>query len=336
MYTDEDLNLAVEQGIFSENAVIEFRDSMAAQKYSPIVDEENIRLVASFNDIFVVIACCLLLFSSLFVLKPINETLGYVSFIAISWGLAEFFVLRKKMALPAIVLMATFVGGVFALFMPSIEHSVPLNPESLKLVLASGAAAIAAYAHWRRFHVPITIAAGTLAALALVLSALMFTFPILNHVLFLLLFVSGVISFTLAMYWDASDTSRTTSRSDVAFWLHLASAPLIIHPVFSMFGVLGGNESVLIMSLVVVLYLLMTMISLIIDRRAFMVSSLIYVVYALTAIFNNFGSIGYGFALTGIVMGSALLLLSAFWHTARKSLTHRLPESLKAYVPMVG
>lgn len=331
MYTDEDLNLAVEQGIFSEDAVIEFRDSMASQKYSPIVDEENIRLVASFNDIFVVIACCLLLFSSLFVLKPISETLGYMSFIAIAWGLAEFFVRRKKMALPAIVLMVAFVGGVFALFMPSLAQQ-----EYLKLTLASGSATIAAYAHWRRFHVPITIAAGTLAALALVVSGLVFTFPILKPLLFLLLFVSGIISFALAMYWDASDTSRTTSRSDVAFWLHLVSAPLIIHPVFSILDVLGGNESILSMSLVVVLYLLMTLISLIIDRRAFMVSSLIYVVYALTAIFNNFGSIGYGFALTGTIMGSALLLLSAFWHSVRKSLTHRLPEKLKTYVPETG
>ncbi|MBO1256392.1 hypothetical protein J3L16_11930 [Alteromonas sp. 5E99-2] len=328
MYTDEDLNLAVEQGIFSQDAVIEFRDSMASHNHSPAVDEENIRLVASFNDIFVVIACCLLLFSSLFVLKPINETLGYVSFIAISWGLAEFFVLRKRMALPAIVLMIAFVGGVFALLMP---QSIQL--ESFKLVFASGFAAIAAYAHWRRFHVPITVATGTFAALALTVSSLIYIFPLLKHILFILIFMSGVITFAFAMYWDSSDTSRTTSKSDVAFWLHLISAPLIIHPVFSMLDVLGGNESVLSMSLVVVLYLLMTIASLIIDRRAFMVSSLIYVVYALSTIFNSFGSVGYGFALTGVIMGSALLLLSAFWHSVRRSITQKLPQSIRAYVP---
>jgi hypothetical protein len=34
-----------------------------------------------------------------------------------------------------------------------------------------------------------------------------------------------------------------TYKSDVAFWLHLASAPLITHPIFGMLGVLDGNET---------------------------------------------------------------------------------------------
>jgi hypothetical protein len=30
------------------------------------------------------------------------------------------------------------------------------------------------------------------------------------------------------MWWDSSDRARLTRRSDVAFWLHLLAAPMIV------------------------------------------------------------------------------------------------------------
>ena len=61
MYTDEDLNIAIKNGIFSQNDVNEFRKSISISKESSLPDEENFKLVGGFNDIFVVIACILLL-----------------------------------------------------------------------------------------------------------------------------------------------------------------------------------------------------------------------------------------------------------------------------------
>src|SRR2546430_3225670 len=46
------------------------------------------------------------------------------------------------------------------------------------------------------------------------------------------LFRSGM--FLFAMWWDGSDRARLTRRSDVAFWLHLLAAPMIVHPVFTL------------------------------------------------------------------------------------------------------
>ena len=63
MYSDEDLNTAVTEGIFSESAVEAFRDQVASVHGVPAVDEENFKLIGGFNDIFIVIACGLLLFS---------------------------------------------------------------------------------------------------------------------------------------------------------------------------------------------------------------------------------------------------------------------------------
>jgi hypothetical protein len=66
--------------------------------------------------------------------------------------------------------------------------------------------------------------------------------------------------------------------------LHLTAAPLIIHPIFSMIGLLEGNNSISSMVIAIVLYIFMSLISIAIDRRAFMVSSLAYVLYAISNI----------------------------------------------------
>ena len=59
------------------------------------------------------------------------------------------------------------------------------------------------------------------------------------------------------------------------------------------------------------------MTALAIDRRALLVSALAYVLYAMQQLFRQFGAVELNVALTALVIGSALLLLSAFWHQAR-------------------
>lgn len=331
MYSEDDLNLAIEKEIFTEAAVNEFRQEISNVKNSPSVDEENFRLIGGFNDIFVVIACCLLLFSSIFVLKPINESLALFSFVTISWVLAEFFVLKRKMSLPAIVLLIAFVGGTF-----SLSISFFTNTSEIAMIIAATSATVAAYMHWLRFKVPITVAAGTVALIGLLVSVVLSIFPDAKNWILLLVAICGIGSFFLAMYWDSSDLSRTTRKSDVAFWLHLVSAPLIIHPLFSILGVLDGSQSIMNMGGVIALYIVMSVISIAIDRRAFMVSSLAYVLYALTTILKDYGDVGYSFAITGVFMGTVLLLLSAFWHSTRRHIVNWLPLETRKYLPSVA
>jgi hypothetical protein len=40
-------------------------------------------------------------------------------------------------------------------------------------------------------------------------------------------------------------------------------------------------------------------------------------------------------ALTAFVIGSALLLLSAFWHNARKAVVRPLPPALRSRLPVL-
>lgn len=331
MYTDEDLDYATKQGIFSAESVAQFRAETASLKETSSVDEENFSLISGFNDIFVVIACMLLLFSSLWVVRGVNEQLGLALFSLLAWGLAEFFVRKRRLALPAIVLLLSFVGGVFALCL-GLFHPV----SQAAYIVASALSAVAAYLHWLRFQVPITVAAGSAAAIGVVVATVMSIFPEAKDWFMGILFVCGVMAFLFAMYWDASDRTRTTRRSDVAFWLHLLAAPLIIHPVFSNLGILEGKEGLSSMAVVLGLYLLMTFISVAVDRRAFMVSSLVYVIYAISNLLKVYGAVGHSFSLTGVIIGSALLLLSAFWHSTRARVVTLLPSSVRGYLPEVG
>ena len=342
MYTDEDLNSAVDKGIFTASSVDEFRreqDLIKQQANQPAtkatsVDEENIRLIGGFNDIFIVIACALLLFSSLWAVKTVDPRLGLATFAALSWALAEFFVLKRKMAFPAIMLLLAFIGGIY-----NLALTVFSGFGEQAMIAATGASAIAAYCHWRRFNVPITIAAGTAAVIGFIISTFVSAFatPDMLNVLtdwaLVVILICGLLTFAFAMYWDASDRARVTNRTDTAFWLHLLSAPLIIHPVFLMVGILNGDESISSIAIIIVLYLLMSLVSLIIDRRAFMVSSLVYVLYALSSLMSMYGDVGTNFAITGVAIGAALLLLSALWHPVRGMIVTRLPNAVKQLVP---
>ena len=329
MYTNEDLNLAVKKGIFSESAVAEFRQFIASTKHSPSVDEENFKLITGFNDIFVVIACALLLFSSYWALNDFGESVALGTFTFLSWGLAEFFVLKRRMALPAITLLMAFVGGVFFFVLSFIDP----EPEK-SIVLAAGITAFSALVHWFRFHVPITIAAGTGSLITLVVSGLLVSYPQSEEWLTLILGICGGLTFLFAMYWDSTDLSRTTRRSDVAFWLHLLAAPLIMHPIFANLGVFDqGDQSYHTIGIVIGLYILITLISMIIDRRTFMVSSLVYVLFALSQLLELYGVVNYALAITGVVIGAILLLLSAFWHPVRSALVRILPGVIQRRVP---
>jgi hypothetical protein len=73
-----------------------------------------------------------------------------------------------------------------------------------------------------------------------------------------------------------------------------------------------------------------------IDRRALLVSALAYVLFALQSMFREFGAVELNVALTALVIGSALLLLSAFWHQARAAIVRPLPDRLRERLPIVG
>ena len=361
MYSQQELDDAVAAGVISAEAANALRAHIAAQRSTAIPDEEQFRLLTGFNDIFVSIAAAILLFAVGWIGQSIGQATGMIitdgdkfgpSFLAplavaaTSWALALFFTAKRRMALPSILLLLAFVGGVLAtsafLLVQIIgpdrfQGDNNVLPATVGGISAAIAAA-AAWLHWRRFHVPITVAAGAAAVAGIFLAIVIGIVQpgdsqsaknlILGFVLLL-----GIGVFLFAMWWDASDRSRTTRRSDVAFWLHLLAAPMIAHPIFTLMGLNSGAVSTGEALVVVGLYVLFGVTALAVDRRALLVSALAYVLYALTELFKQFGAVELNVALTALVIGSALLMLSAYWHQARRLIVMRLPANLQERLP---
>jgi hypothetical protein len=358
MYSQQDLDDAVASGVITADAAAALRGHIERQRSSMIADDEQFRLLTGFNDIFVSIAAAILLFAVGWIGQWIGQQTGLTIDVdgpsplaplfvaATSWGLALFFTAKRRMALPSILLLLTFVGGVlataaFALVLGIGPHQFDNNPQLGGIVgaVAAAIAAAGAWLHWRRFHVPITIAVGaaSVAAIAvgLLVAALGQTVEDSKNLVLGFVLLLGVGVFLFAMWWDASDRARLTRRSDVAFWLHLLAAPMIAHPVFTLMGVTSGHPTLGEALVVVLLYVAMGITALAIDRRALLVSALAYVLFALQELFREFGAVQLNIALTALVIGSALLLLSAFWHQARTAVVRPLPESLRDRLPLL-
>jgi MFS family permease len=322
MYSDEDLISAVQAGVLTEQNASAFRSHVAQLRKSPAVDEEHFRLVTGFNDIFVVIACVLLLAAVAWIGTEALRWLGAALQALVAWLLAEFFTRKRRMALPSIVLLLAFVSGVLA------ASYVLLPQTGLGVSIASVVAAAAAWLHWLRFKVPITVAAGTGALVGASIALLVTALPRAMDWTSAIAFAAGVAVFVIAMRWDASDRLRQTRRSDAAFWLHLLAAPLLVHPVFKSLGVFDGETTAWQATAVVALYVVIGLVSLSIDRRALMVSALAYVLYAFTTLLKSYGVVSLSFAITALAIGSALLLLSAFWHPIRAVVLRIYPHAV--------
>ena len=253
MYSQQELDDAVASGVISAEAADALRGHVQRQRSTVIADEEQFRLITGFNDIFVSIAAAILLFAVGWIGQSIGQSTGLfisehgeggpsflapLAIAATAWALALFFTGRRRMALPSILLLLAFVGGVLmtsAFLLVQIIGPDRFNDDNQALAATIGGvsaaiAAGAAWVHWRRFHVPITVAAGAAAVAGLFLAIVVAIVQpgdsesaknlILGFVLLL-----GIGVFLFAMWWDASDRVRVTRRSDVAFWLHLLAAP---------------------------------------------------------------------------------------------------------------
>jgi len=342
MIDERELDAAVTAGVVdaaTRDRLVAFARDYRRGTAGP--DEEQFRLLTGFNDIFVTIAIGLVLFALASLGSEVAPVAGSALVAAASWGLAEYFTRQRRMALPSIVLLLAFVGGVFATL---VSAGGPLGagpPRSLDGVLpiaAAFAAVAAAYLHWRRFMVPITVAAGVAALGAGVLLTVgaIITRVAGDAALLPIVLVLGLAIFGLAMVVDARDRARVTRWTDVAFWLHLLAAPAIIHPIFAMTGLLRDAPAPGAAALVILVYVALTGVALAIDRRALLVSALGYVIYAIRTLVQTGDNLSLSFALTALVIGSFLVLLSAAWRPIRARVLALLPEPLTGRLPVAS
>lgn len=339
MYSEQDLDAAVAAGAIGADAAAALRTHAARARGTPNVDEENFRLLTGFNDIFVAIAGVLLLVGAGWLGGELHPAVGGGAVALLAWGLSEYFTRVRRMALPSIIFLLAFVGGLLAATATALISDDNINSQTMTgwqaiaITISGIVSAGGAYAHWHRFKVPITVAAGAAAASGTLIVLAIGLLPALERNAEPLFFVLGLGVFALAMWWDLSDPKRQTRRSDVAFWLHLLAAPMLVHPIFWAMGLLDAEPTTGQALVVILVYVALGWIALAIDRRALLVSALGYVIYAMGSLFQSAGAVGLNSALTALVIGSALLLLSAFWPKARGVALRLMPSGLGTRLP---
>ena len=316
---------------------------------APSIDDEQLRFVSGFADIFVTIGILLFVGALAAIMGSTGSTPALAGIAASTWLLAEFFTGKRRMALPSIVLLVLFVAAVLVLSLQVFTQLLPATrplPERLFFLPSedAGALALAALAtvglaalHYVRFRVPITVAAGAAALCVVALGVAAAAVPDLSDgSVNAVLFVCGAGVFALAMRFDVSDPERLTRRADIAFWLHLLAAPLIVHPLIRGLLVHGSDAELTTAAAVGVLWLFVALgaVAVTIDRRAILVSGLVYAGIAFRSLLGGTGLSGdHRLPAVLLALGAFILLVSAGWQPLRRAILRRLPSALARRLP---
>ena len=156
--------------------------------------------------------------------------------------------------------------------------------------------------------------------------------------------ICGLLIFAAGVTLDLYDRKRETVWSDCAFWLHVISAPLIVHPLFVMatgqnllFDQVdaGSSPTIIILVLVVVFFYA----ALAIDRRSLLVPSLGYFgsigIYSLVSVTSENTGIPSIAVILGVV-GLLIIIFGIGWQRIRGVVIGAtLPHVLLQKLPMV-
>jgi hypothetical protein len=268
-----------------------------------------------------------------------------------AWLLAEFFTRRRRMALPSIVLLIVFAWAAFAASVIFLgPGAMPYNSSQstwalfalgvIQPAMLAGAAFLTVLLtalHYWRFRVPITIAAGCGALLLTVIGLASGLFPQLPRGAHsALILACGLAIFGLAMRFDMTDPERLTRRTDIAFWLHLLAAPLIVHSVTRGLVTDASKLDPGTAVAIIAVFLALSFVAVLIDRRAMLVSGLAYAGIAFWTLIRQVGLSDMTTPLTVLVLGTFVLLLSAGWRPLRAGILRTVPPALARRLPQAS
>lgn len=296
------------------------------------IDEEDIRLTTGFADIFTAIV----LVVGAGALNGVAGPFGSLLTIAAGFALGKPIVERRQFATSSYVLAVSV--AICAIVLTSKLLGVGA------LLIAAGVSA----AYWRCFRVPMALAItwiGLCLFAALTIGRVFGVHADLHRALSpgasagIVGLLAGLAIFALAMRYDARDRLRSSRMSDVAFWLHFAAAPMIVHSLFAAQNANPFSGQSTAPGLVLAIFLLLTLVSVVIDRRPLLISSFGYLLVATGTLLATFGDERRVAArietamLAPAVVGLVMLLLAAGWTPLRNRIVPRLPEAIRDLVP---
>lgn len=334
MLRAEDIAEAVKTGVITGEQATALEGIATARHRArafAVGREERFRLMGGFNDLFIAIGVLLL-----------GIALGSWPIVAlpVMWGLAEYLTGKLKLVAPSILIVA----------MLAVLASFLAGPDGVGFGFAP---LLIVGLHYWRFRLPFSLfviaLTGVWFALALV-SVAAAKIGGMNaddgeSVVRLAALLFGLGVFAWALSFDVSDPERLTRRADCGFWLHLIAAPLIVHSLASPLmshplwpGARAGIVDVTgpAVAVVVLLVFALSVVALIVDRRALLVAGLGYLGSALAYTLSKMAGSEPSHYITPtlVFLGVLIIVLGVGWRHIRAVLMSALSgEAWKRHFP---
>ncbi|XDA98234.1 hypothetical protein AB1M95_19445 [Sulfitobacter sp. LCG007] len=354
MIGSDDIRAAVGAGILSERQASLLKalsDSRQGTREAMTAGDEPFELFRGFNEIFIMVGLTILSTGYVAVVswymagrfEAWQDTLLWITIATagLVWLFAEYFIRRRRMIGPAILLTLMFASVAAFGFGTWLAQVFMIAQADYGSLIGPGLlSVVAVLVFWLRFKVPFALAVAALGlfATALLAAAARSGTPQDIREVFVLsgegglawvTLALGLACFAVAMAFDASDPHRVTRRAAQGFWLHLVAAPMIINTVA--LSVLSNDTDNARLALIVVMGAF-ALVAVIIDRRSFLLAAIAYVVGVITTLYP--AGTGGSYAWLILMLGAFLVALGAFWARIRAALLSLLPlAGLRVYLP---
>ena len=283
--------------------------------------EEPLKFIRSFGDVFIALGIILLVISiNMTSLNGLYYLIPAVCFIFI----AEWLVRKRRLALPGIVILLAILFFINKAF--SFDND---NATTLGLGIIS----LSSLLFYIRYKMPFSLL--PLAASLIAITIIQIGLDVLNNPL---IFVAlGLSTFIIAMWFDSRDTRRESHLSDNAFWLHLLAAPLIVHG--AMLSLITSDNQLTHSfsndALMLLFFSGFFLIALFVDRRAMLVSTQLYAVYALTQLLQSDIIDSQNIMIYVLMaLGLFVIFFGTYWYKTRRIIFGFLNSSkISQYVP---
>jgi len=310
--------------------------------------EETLRFLSNFNDIFISIGLVILsigitMMSGTMFGETGNAFIIMGPILVALWFLLEYFAGRRRLVLPSMTLSVIFtftftlLTALWANGLSSLESAEETfsgnfseNFDTIKNVAlwSAGGAALGAGFIFFRFRLPFA-----LFLIALAIAGGLYTEAFSNGNVSSIYsgsasLIIGLGTLLFAVMYDMRDPDRQTLDADNAFWLHLAAAPQVMLGLRALFSggtydSLSAGEAIPLLIALIVFSIL----SLALNRRALIAAGLLSFWLVINAITDQSMSGTTQVAISLLLLGGGIVLLGAGWKTARKLVLAFMPKT---------
>ncbi len=363
-----DLQAAVAEGIISQDQAERLRDFAnrlsgaggEAMEFTQDTRDEPFRLLRGFRDFFIAIGIVIFaigvtslafgylggsmdiesLFQDSSALR-LRVALTMFGLVAFGIVLAEWITRHQRLPLASLVTSlafafwsALFLATAVAVVWPDLNSREQLmNGVVWWLLFAGGILGMVGF-YWR-YRLPFALLPLAVSSVGLVYMLIQATLEPGWTDLHARITIGalGFLAFLAAMWFDMKDPLRVTRFAECGFWLHLLAAPMMVHSLL-----LGQSGDTPNLALTLGTMGVLSLVALLIDRRALLVAGLSYLAIAIGQIVS--GSellVGMEFAITASVLGGAVLCLGLGWAPIRRAVIAIVPfEGLKSRLPPIA